>query len=345
MDFIRTVLHWANVAWSAILGIPGDIGTAFDHVWRFIGSLTSLLAHLYGRIARDVLQSYLQVIADVIDALDQQSRALDRVKAWIYRYDIVPLRSFLLVVIARLAAAVNRQLALLKALELRLYILSLTFTLKQVAAERAARIADVRAARAYALHLTIALRKSLELEAGDAYNAHTKDRVSVITRLLDEIVSRNPVVRGFVSEFITLLLDFIDVENPELRFLLKLLLPKIVNGLGIDKPLGDMLTALFGSVAGTPKAHSIGDAVGDLAARVSALENLWAQFMVHGGPEIEQAGDEWKSITSLSTNVALLGFFGLAVTEPGAWATAISDTIGAAVNDSAAAVAHLIRNA
>lgn len=345
MDFWRTVLRYAGIAWNDVTAGVADVAKAFDSVWRFIGSLTSLVSHLYARTLKGLLAAYLYIISDMVNVITGQSAAIDRVRGWIYKYDIVPLRGFLLAVILALAKRTEQQLAALKALEFRLYFLSLTYTQQQVTIERKARIADVNAARAYAAKLVSALHASLETEASAAYNEHTKDRLSVISKIIDEIANRNPVVRKLTGEFITLLLDFTETENPVLRLALKLLLPKIIGNLGIDKPLGDLLSAMFGSVAGTPKARTIGDAVGDLAGRVSALEGQWAAFMANGGPEIEQAGEQWKGLTSLTTSAALLGFFGLAVADPSGWATAVADTVGVAVNDSAAAAASLIRRA
>lgn len=345
MDFLRTALHYASVAWRFITGIPSDVGQAFDHVWRFVGSLYSLLSHLWGRVSKDVLQGYLQLLGDLIDTVDGMSRTMDRIKTWIWRYQVLPVRNFLLLVIVRMGLALQRKIAAARALSWHLYYLGLAYTRRQVTVERAARIADVKAARAYAARLVSALRSALEREAADAYNANTPRRVTVITKVIDEIANRNPLVRALTGDFITALLDLLGSDDPALRLLLRLLLPKIIDGLGVDKPLGDLLTALLGPLAGTPQAHSIGDAIGDLAARTSALEDQWARFMTDGGPEVEQAGREWKEVTSVGVNVSLLAFFGLAVADPSAWATGVSDTMGALVNDTVPAIAALIRNA
>jgi hypothetical protein len=345
VDFLRTVLHYASVAWSFIAGIPSDIGQAFDHVWRFVGSLYSLVAHMFSRITLDVLSGYLSLLSGVIDAIAGQNEAIARSRAWIYRYYIVPLRSFLISLLLRTTLALLKRIDAVRALAILLYIRSLSFTVRQVAIERSARIADVRAARAYALNLVTALHSAIEAEAARAYDANTKTRESTLMRLIDEIAHRNPVLRALVSDMTAILVDLLETDNPLLRVALNFILPKIISKLGVDHVLGELMLSILGPLAGTPKPKTLGDAIGDLARRVSAMEDRWTEFMVDGGPEIEQAGEQWKTIGAVSTNIALLGFFGLAVTDPAGWGKAIADTAGAAVNDSAAAVARLIRNA
>jgi len=345
MDFLRTVLHYASVAWSFIAGIPSDIGQAFDRIWRFAGSLYSLLSHLFSRIALDVLAGYLAILSGVIDAIAGQNQAIARSRTWIYRYYIVPLRSFLVNLMMRVALALLTRINAVRALAILLYARSIAFTVHQVAIERSARIADVRAARAYALQLVTALHSAIEAEASHAYDANTKTRESTLMRLIDEIASRNPVIRGLTRDLVTILIDLLETDNPLLRIALNFILPKIINRLGVDRVLGDLMLGILGPLAGTPKPKTLGDAIGDLARRVSVMEDRWTQFMIDGGPEIEQAGEQWKTIGAISTNVALLGFFGLAAADPAQWATVLADTAGAAVNDSAAMVAHLIRNA
>jgi len=338
------MLKYASDAWSFLAGIPGDIGTALGNLWKFTGSLATLLDHIISKVVRSLLSAYLNVISDVLGAMENLQGALERVKAWVYVYDIVPLRSFLLDVIARLAYRLEKQVAALKALEYRLYYASRSYAAHLVSAERAARIADVKNARAYALRLVTALHSAVEKEAADGYNSNTRARVSVITRIADEIAAKNPVVRSLISDFITLLLDFIGASNPVERIALQLLLTQVIDRLGVDKAAGELMSRLLGTLAGDPRPKDLRQVTAALAGRVTALEDQWADFMIAGGPEVEQAGRTWKAYTSLAVDAALLGFFGLAVTDPALWARAVADTAGAAVNDTIDGVSRAVKS-
>jgi len=341
MDFFRTMLRYASDAWSFITGLPGDVGNALQHVWNFTGSLARLVDHLVANVLRHMLAGYLDILNTVISALENTQGELDRVKAWIYFHEVMPLRTFLLVVMDLLAKRIENQLAALRALVITLYLRSLAYANSLVAAERKARIADVKAARAYSLHLVNALHSQIEAEAASAYNANTKARQSVITKITDDIVTRNPVIRSLVADFVRLLIDVIGADNPVARIALQFALTKIVDSLGVDKVAGDLLSRLIGPLAADGKARSVHDAITGLTRRMSATEDQWADFMANGGPDVEQAGRDWKKYDSLAFEAALTGFVVLAAADPGQWASVVAGTAGRAVGDTAAAIARL----
>ena len=148
MSFFRAVLHFASVAWSLIAGVPGDIAGVLSALWHFAGSIHSLLVTLAARVLRALHSGHLDLTALLVTAIDDLQGAIDRIARWVLRHFIFPLRAFLLAQIAALRRWTAGQLAILRALEWRLYFASLAFTIRQVTIERKARIADVQAARA-----------------------------------------------------------------------------------------------------------------------------------------------------------------------------------------------------
>ena len=192
--------------------------------------------------------------------------------------------------------------------------------------------------------MTAALAE-VQTEAATGYADGSTQRVSVITKITDELATRNPVIRGLVSDLVTVLLDLIGTENPLARIAIGLLLKEVIGKLGVDRVAGDLLGTLLGPLIADPRPRNLHDVTRDLARRVSALEGQWARYMEDGGPELDQAGREWKRYTSLATDAALLGFAALAVADPDRWASSVADTLGVAVNDTALGIAHLIRKA
>jgi hypothetical protein len=211
-----------------------------------------------------------------------------------------------------------------------------------VAIERKARIGDIKAARAYSVKLVKAALATVNRDAASGYNSDRGRRESLITRLADEIATRNPAIRGLVKDLIKVLLDAIEIDDPLIRVALNTVLAKVVNSLGVDKVAGNLLTRLIDGIAGHGKPGSLRAVTADIAVRLSYLETQQAEFMEHGGPEIMQAGDEWKEYASLLGTAAIVGFFAQAVAAPDAWARELSDTAGVVIDDTVGAVVSLI---
>lgn len=345
MNFFRTLLHYAQDAWNFITGLPGDVSSAILAVWHFVASVQNMLTHIAARVIKPLLEGYLGLYADIIRALEDLLDNDSRIGPWIYATWIYPLWRAVLARIASLRAWVQRQLNILRALVFRLYLASLQYTNREVSLERKYRLDDIRMARNYSLRLVNAALAEVQREAATGYKAGNKQRVSTVQKITDDIATRNPVIKALVSDFVKLLIDFLGASNPVERIVLQLALTKIVNHLGVDKVAGNLLQALVGPLIGNPDPRNLHDVCANLAQRVSAIEGRWADYMDNGGPEQEQQGRQLKSLTSVVTDVALLGFFGLMATEPNAWATGVADTIGTVVNDSAAAAAAVIRKA
>jgi hypothetical protein len=345
MGFLRTVLHYAQTAWSIVFGLPGDVGHALSEIWKFIGSVHALLDNLFSVINRQFLTKDLTLSQVILTALGDILDVLERIKNWIWAHQVNPVRKHLIDRINRLQRWTARRLLAERIFALRLYFLSVAYAFKLVSGERKARIADVKAARAYSLKLTKAALATVQREAVDGYSADRSKRESLIAKLADEIANRNPAIRALVGDMVKLLLDAIEIDNPIARLALGVVLKKVIDSLGIDKVAGNLLGRLIDGIAGHGKPHTLQEVVADIALRLGYLEQQQAEFMEHGGPELEQAGDQWKKYGSLAADVALIGFFGQAVVNPAAWAAEVSNTAGVVVGDTVDAIASLLAKA
>jgi hypothetical protein len=341
--FLRNVFHYATLAWGVVAGIPGDVGRALDHIFRFAASVHTLVDHLVSSVLRAAHAAILNVFSASMGLFSDIINALYRIDPFIRHKYVIPLVAW---VNARIWALRNWTAARLTALALyvvSLYRKSLAYTQHMVGVERKQRIADVRAARTYALRLVAAAHAAIELEAVHGYRDGNSQRLTAIQKLTDEIAQRNPLIRALVKDFVTLLIDALGAENPLERIALQFLLREVINKLGVDRVAGDLLGRIAGPLIADPRPKNLHDVVKDLAQRVSGMENQWSDFMTDGGPEVEQAGKQWKSYTSAITDASLLAFFGAAVVDPHTWAADVAGTVGAVVNGTIDGVADLIR--
>lgn len=345
MGFLNTVLGWARNAWNLIAGIPGDIGNALNHLWNFIGSLHTLVDHLFSVVSAGFDAANLGWLLWGVKSFEALVDAVQRIDGWMKRHHFNPLWAY-----------INRRLAILKAwisfwytrlwlLELQLYAKARAYAFQLTAAERSQRIQADKLEHAEMLKAVAQALATVQQEAASGYKAGNAQRVSVITRITDALATRNPLVKTLVSDLVRVLLDVIATENPLERAALGFLLTQVINRLGVDRVAGELLGALIGPLAANPNPGNLHDVADDLAKRVSAMEAQWAQYMTDGGPQLDQAGRDWKSLTSLGTDAALLAFFAAAVAAPDAWARDVARVAGPVVNGTIEGTVNLIRRA
>lgn len=345
MNIIGDVIGWAKSAWNTITGVPSDIAHAIANVWHYVTSIHNVLSWLTAnpvlRFAINTLYAISVLRLDVWAIRD----ALHRLAGWIWltivKPQIVRLDRRITVLywwaVARFVATWQQMY--------RLYYASLAYTRQLVSIERQERIKADQAEHASMLANVAALHRTVEHEAASGYNAELHARLTIVGKLLDDLAIRNPVVSTLVKDLVTAVFDLESIDNPVLRFGIARLLAVIVDRAGIDRVTGDLITRLLGPVAGQPRAGGLYDVAKDTSARLTALEAEWAEFMTNGGPEVEQAGREWKDLTGVVADAGILAVFGLAVADPQAWATGMADTIGVAGNDTLDAIVGLLNRA
>lgn len=342
MGWLKTAVSWARDAWTSITGAVTNPAAALSKLWHWITSVHGLLSWLFGVPLLEWMSATLGNLAEHTRAWEALEQLLARIPEWIKAHLVMPWVRLLLARIARLQRWTAAQLLALRILMMFLYLAARLYTRQMVAAEHKRMmytVAEEHHKMLLGLRATLA---EVQKQAASGYNSGTPDRKTVITRLLDDVLVRVPAVKGLVSDLIGLIIDIDTIDNPIARFLIQKLLAQIIDRLGIEKAAGDLLARLIGPLAGQPKATGLYDVAKDVAGRLSALEAQQADFMINGGPEVEQAGREWKALTSIATDAGLLAFLGLAVTEPAAWAAAIADTAGPVADGAMTGIASLI---
>lgn len=345
MGLLRTLFGWASDAWNAIFGAAQDLKDAAVKLWHYITSVHDLLSWITGVPALDVLSGLTGWVIDQVKAMRAVLAFIQRIAVWIYNHMILPWVKLLLARIDALAKKEAADVRMLIALDIEDLRISEAYTDVQVGIERLARIKDVQAARAYALQLVTALHQTIEHEAASGYTERWHDRLGLAGKIADEIAANNPLVKDLVRAVVSAALDLAAIDNPLARFALGMLLTRLVDHLGVDRVAGDLLAAILGPIISQGRPANLHDVERDTDQRLSALEGQWAGFMAHGGPYVEQAGDDWKDITSPVADVALLAFLGLALADPHAAYRAISDTIVPIVDGTAAGVLNLLKRA
>lgn len=342
IDIISTLAGWFTSAWNTITGIPGDLGNAFSKMWHLVQDQHSVVSWLVGYpIWHAVYQTWKQL--NLITVIEDISRQLhQRAPGWTWLEQIQPQVTRLDGRITQLRAWAVSQFHTVYVVMGILYQASLAYTRKLVGIERAQRIQAIQAEHAAMLKAVAACLATVQAQAASGYNAGLHDRLSTVGKLLNEIADRSPAVRDLVNLLIKAVFDLEVIDNPLLRWTIGHLLSSVIGHLGIDQATGDFISSLLAPFTGGGQPHDLASVEKDVADRLNTLEDQWAGFMTSGGPEVEQAGKQWKDITSLAVDAGILAMFALAVADPAAWATAVADTVGEVENATLTAVVDLI---
>lgn len=217
----------------------------------------------------------------------------------------------------------------------------LTLAMRAINTERKQRLRQVRYAEARAKAEVRALHGVIEREAASGYRVQNDQRMSLIQHLLDFAAERNPAIRAITKDIAAGLLDLLSIDDPILRIAVGFLIKQVIDRLGIDKAVGTLIDDLLKPMLGSSPPHDVHDTIMDISGRLAAMEKQWAQFMEDGGSQVEQAGKDWRNITSLASGAAIVAFTVEAVIDPSRWASQIADTVGAAANDAAARASKL----
>lgn len=339
MGFLDSLISAARSAWNFIFGLPGDIGRALAGIWQFARQVQQVADYVLSHPLTELLNALALFAAYATGNHEAALHAIVRIDPWIFRNRILPLRAQVLRWFAQLEARIAYLFA-----QAYLYInlkfrQAEAYTRQLVAAEHKDMLAHFTAAERYAFLQALTRKKEIEQEAADAYNAHLAARLGLAGRLADLIAAHNPAVAGLVRPIVAAVIDLAGVENPLARLALAFLLRQLVNRLAVDKVAAQLLDDLVGPILGTPRSHGVADTVNGLSARLEAVERRWADFMDHGGPEVEQAGTDWKDMDGVVTDTALLAFMASTIADPVAAANDTARVI-LPVSSGAAAAWH-----
>lgn len=343
MGIITSLINVARAAWGFIAGLPSDIGRAVAAVWSFARSVQQVADYVLSHPLTELLNAMALWSAWVTGNHQAYLNAIIRIDPWIFRHRVLPLKALVQLWFRQLEARIAYLFA-----QAYLYIdlkfrQAEAYTRQLVDAEHKDMLAHFREAEHYAYLQALARYQQVNRESASAYNGHLQDRLGLARRLTDEIVARDPAVSGLVKAIVTGIVDLAGIEDPLARLALGFLLRTVIRRLGVDKPVAALLDSLLAPLLGSPRARSLPDVVTDLELRTEATEQWEAQFMADGGPEILQAGQDWKDLTSVVTDVALLAFLAATIAEPVAAANDVNRVLVPVADGAAAAWRALLR--
>lgn len=327
MNIINTVIGWGKSAFNWVTGIPSDVANLWHAAMQFAQVVLQLVVFVVSNPVEAAYVALGALVDEITGNFTAANNLINRIPSWTQTHQVNPLKKLMLKMFAELRARIAYLFALAY-----LYIntqirKTRAYARALVAREREQRIADFKRSEAYTRAQVKAALALVQREAAGGYADGDRNRESIVTRLLDDIAGRNPELRAITSRIIGIVLDLATVDDPVARFLITMLMNKVIAKLGVDKALGAFTQSLIDQLAGAGKPKTLHDVIDDLTLRVGNLENEWATFMSDGGPQILQAGEQWKAITGVLADAGLLAFAVAATVEPEATARDLSDII------------------
>jgi hypothetical protein len=342
MGVFSTMLAYAITTAAALAGISTNLPATLSALYQFTDSVRTGLS----LVVVEGLGPVTFQLADGLAATFTLGRALrdaiNRAAPWIWANMIVPVWHRLDIKINTLNSQTAAKIADVRSFAYSLYVDAVRVATTLTTTERNARIQDVNLARAQAQALTKALHQAIENEAATGYRSGRGDRSSPLKALADDLHAR-----GLIDAVVTkLLIEAADVlvntADPALAAVVDRVIGQVIKKSGVGKDLGDYLYGLIVPGAGGPDPKDLPGVTADVSQRLSKIEGWISDFMLSGGPEVKDAGRQWKSATSLTVDALFLAFAGQAVAAPDAWAREMADTVGVVANGALSGIVDLL---
>lgn len=190
------------------------------------------------------------------------------------------------------------------------------FTMDRFTQAEADLSAGLRAETAYVNMVRKSVIKQVDNEAAAGYRAVSQEHQTLIGRILDLLVTHDPAVKGLVSKLAGMILDLIELDQPELRIAAGFIVRELVNHFGIDTMLGSLLHDVMAPLVGDAPPATLTDTIADVCRRLDALEAFRETFTADGGQDLLGLGQFLQSLDSAAMNLAMLGFLTAAVVDP-----------------------------
>lgn len=162
----------------------------------------------------------------------------------------------------------------------------------------------------------------VDQRAAAGYDPTIRGRAGILGKLLDTAAAHEPLIAGLVSKLAGFLVDLLEIENPELRIAAQLVLKQLIDHLGVDTALHQMLGDLLGGLLGGGPPKTLTAVTADIGNRLDALESSVASL----SPLAPEA-DDLHELGTLAFNTALLGYVTAAVADPVATANDTVDVL------------------
>lgn len=343
MSIWNSMAGWArNVADSfggAATGFSNSMTTLAGWLNSFVGSSLQFFTHPVADVetaAADLSAIYSHIINDLYGVLRRQEQ-------FIVQRDLEPFESWVKRMFASENAYIENNFTTLWRMIIDTNEQTVNWAQQQFTTERNARIAGDQRSEAYTRQRVQWALGLIQQSAASGYRSTLKGRQDVLLRLADDIITRDPLVRDLVSRVVVGILDLTAVEDPILRLALGFIIKEVIDRLGLDKAIGELLGSLLADILGQKQPDNLHDVIMSIGNRLNTLEGQWAQFMASGGPEILQAGREWEGITGILTDIGLAAFFGAMVADPAGWANDIATVTGPVVEGAVTAFSDTMK--
>lgn len=345
MGLFRSLMHGAASAWDALVGLPGKVGSAGRGLWSYTKQVASGMDYLLSHPVEGTVNALSMFTGLLTGNIRAAQAAANRVLGIGQGSVGGATVSWVNGRIAWLMAWVRGQVFVLDDKIKVAIITADVHTYQAIQADSRRWHKAVAAARAYARRMARWALQTVQRQASSAYDAALPDRLSLITKVAEDLGVRQPELAALIGDISKGAIDLLGIEDPLARIALGFALNHLIDRAAVDRPIAALVSDLLGPILGQPKPHDLHDVISDIAKRLAALEGNWATFMADGGPEVLQAGREWAGITSILADAGLLAFFGAMTTDPTRWAADVSAVAGAPVNDAIIAVSGVLSRA
>ena len=337
-----TVGNWASAAWRAITAVSGATASTMGAEWKFTASLFKGAIFQLTHPINTVEQNAAIFAGLVTGNITAVHNAIDRLEGWSQARIVKPVQSWTRRQIAKLWFVIVADRKMLWARITYVTGVTRAWVMRLIRHERVARRrADTRE-HAYALARAKWAVQTVDREAASGYRTGYSGQVSTAVKVLQDIITRDPLLKDVVGKVITGVLDLASVEDPLARLIAGFVLQHVITHLGVDKPLGDLARSLLGPILGQPHPKTLHDVIMAMSSRIGTVEQQWATFMNDGGPQVEQAGQGWRDLTSPALDAALLAFAVAGVADPAGTARELSAVIRPAGTATIATVSNIL---
>lgn len=153
--------------------------------------------------------------------------------------------------------------------------------------------------------------QTVNMEAATGYQSTAQDRKSTLQKAASDIISDLPIIKSIVGRIVGIALDLIEIDQPELRFLLGFILKELINHLGVEQAAGGALSALVSPLLGEAPPRNLHDTI----ARLGQDNNANANWITdYGQPMVSDlAADERIGQVADGALAGVLGLAGLAL--------------------------------
>lgn len=153
--------------------------------------------------------------------------------------------------------------------------------------------------------------QTINKSAASGYASTAQDRKTAIQTAAGDIVSNLPIVKAILGRVVSIALDLIEIDQPELRFILGFLLRELINHLGVEDAAGAALAALIEPILGQGPPQNLHDVI----ARLGSDNNANASWIANYGQPLvsDLAADQRIGQVADGALAGALGLAGLAL--------------------------------